>query len=209
MNKLSITLITLIALVTLPLAACQEREVPQVQPQASTPAVQTQPAPATGNAGGTEIAPQQAIARLAPTQGNETTGTVTFTRQADGVEVVAEIQGLPPGGRHGFHVHETGDCSAPDATSAGGHFNPQGTPHGAPDNPLDQRHAGDLGNIEAGPDGTAQYRRVDPGLQLDGPQSIVGKAVLVHANPDDFTSQPAGEAGARLACGVIEVEQGQ
>lgn len=205
MEKLSIFLVPLLVLL---LTACEERQAPQVQSESPTPAaVQNQPSPAATP--GAEPTAQRAVARLAPTQGNETTGTVTFTRQADGLEVVADLQGLSPGGVHGFHVHETGDCSAPDASSAGGHFNPQGTPHGAPDQPLEQRHAGDLGNIEAGLDGTAQYRRLMPGLQLEGAHSIVGKAVVVHAQADDFTSQPAGDSGPRLACGVIETEQGQ
>lgn len=154
-----------------------------------------------------EAAAVEAMAVLEPTEGNETRGQVTFTQTDEGVRVVAEISGLT-GDRHGFHVHEFGDCSAPDASSAGGHFNPTGAPHGAPDASAAQRHIGDLGNIEAGADGSARYERVDEVLQLSGPNSIVGKAVIVHAGEDDLTTQPTGDAGSRLACGVIEITGG-
>lgn len=145
-----------------------------------------------------------AQAELEPTEGNEAQGVVTFTETPEGVRVVANLRGLPPG-RHGFHVHEFGDCSAPDAESAGGHFNPTNQPHGAPSDV--QRHAGDLGNIDAGSDGTAHFEWVDPVMELTGENSIVGRSVIVHAAPDDLTSQPSGDAGARLACGTIRVEQ--
>jgi Cu-Zn family superoxide dismutase len=114
--------------------------------------------------------------------------------------MTATLEGLPPG-EHGFHVHENGDCSAPDASSAGGHFNPTQHPHGAPEAP--ERHMGDLGNITADAGGKAQVTRTFTGVQLDGDNGIVGKAVIVHAAPDDFKTQPTGNAGARLACGVI------
>jgi Cu-Zn family superoxide dismutase len=148
--------------------------------------------------------PVQAQANLKPTAGNEAGGTIRFEQTTKGVRVVADMKGLSPG-KHGFHVHEKGDCSAPDAKSAGGHFAPGETPHGAPENPPAKRHAGDLGNIEAGKDGKAYYSRVDSVLQLSGPDSIIGKAVVVHAGPDDLSSQPAGNSGARVACGVIEL----
>ena len=151
-------------------------------------------------------APVRAVAELIPTEGNETTGTVTFTAQAGGILVTVDAKGLAPG-QHGFHIHEHGDCSAMDAASAGGHFNPDATPHGAPGNPPAQRHLGDLGNLEAGQDGTAHYENTDALISLSGPNSIVGKAVIVHAQPDDFTSQPTGNAGPRLACGVIEARE--
>ncbi len=145
-----------------------------------------------------------AQADLEPTAGNEAQGVVTFTETPEGVRIVANLRGLPPG-RHGFHVHEFGDCSAPDAESAGGHFNPTNQPHGAPADI--QRHDGDLGNIDAGPDGTAHFEWVDPVMELTGENSIVGRSVIVHAAPDDLTSQPSGNAGARLACGTIRIEQ--
>jgi Cu-Zn family superoxide dismutase len=147
--------------------------------------------------------PARAVADLKPTAGNEATGTVTFTSHKDAVLVTVEAKGLAPG-LHGFHIHEHGDCSAMDAASAGGHFNPDATPHGAAENPPAQRHLGDLGNLEAGVDGTARYERTDSLISLSGPNSIVGKAVIVHAQADDLTSQPTGNAGPRVACGVIQ-----
>lgn len=143
---------------------------------------------------------RSATAQLAPTQGNQVHGTVKFTETAAGVRVVAHVQGLTPG-QHGFHVHEKGDCSAPDATSAGSHFNPGGASHGMPD--AAQRHIGDLGNITADASGKAHYDRVDKHLRFDGPNSILGRSVIVHAKPDDG-GQPVGNAGARVACGVIK-----
>lgn len=147
-----------------------------------------------------------AVAQLSPTEGNEVTGTVTFTSMNGGVHVEATVSGLQPG-RHGFHIHENGDCSAPDASSAGGHFSPQGNQHGAPDD--QERHVGDLGNLDVAQGGTARYSRMDSVITLGGANSIVGKAVVVHADEDDLTTQPSGNAGARVACGVIEMRGGQ
>jgi superoxide dismutase, Cu-Zn family len=141
-----------------------------------------------------------AMADLSPTAGNTVRGTVAFTQEAGGVHIVADLSGLTPGD-HGFHIHETGDCSAPDAASAGEHFNPSASMHGAPDAPA--RHAGDLGNITADASGNAKYDRVDPGLTLEGEQSVIGRSVVVHVGADDMTSQPSGASGARAACGVI------
>lgn len=138
-------------------------------------------------------------AEIAPTQGNTAKGEVRFYPVDGGVRVVARLEGLSPG-PHGFHLHEKGDCGAPDATSAGGHFNPASTPHGGPTSDRSARHAGDLGNIEAGSDGKAQYDRTDPVLEYG---NLSGLSVLVHAGADDFTSQPAGNSGARVGCGVI------
>jgi Cu-Zn family superoxide dismutase len=146
-----------------------------------------------------EASPDYLIATIAPTQGNTASGEVRFYKADQGVRVVANLAGLTPG-KHGFHVHETGDCSAPDASSAGGHFNPAGSPHGAPDAGAAHRHAGDLGNIEADADGKAALDRVDPVLVFD---DLEGHALLVHAGTDDLTSQPSGDAGPRVGCGVI------
>ncbi len=140
------------------------------------------------------------VARIAPTQGNNAKGEVRFYKVDGGVRVIATLEGLMPG-KHGFHIHEKGDCSAPDAMSAGGHFNPTGSPHGAPTAPPTARHAGDLGNIEAGADGKANYDHVDSMLVYE---SITGLSVLIHAGEDDFTTQPSGNSGARVGCGVIE-----
>jgi Cu-Zn family superoxide dismutase len=145
---------------------------------------------------------KEAIAVLHPVGDSGVTGTVHFERVTDGIRVTAEVTGLPPG-KHGFHVHAYGDCSAPDATSAGGHYNPFDAVHGAPSNA--SRHEGDLGNLEADSLGVAHYDRVDELLRLNGPFSIVGRSMIVHAGEDDLTSQPTGNAGARVACGVIGI----
>ena len=144
-----------------------------------------------------------ATATLTPTQGHDVKGTVTFTKVDNGVRVVADITGLTPG-EHGFHVHEKGDCSAPDGSSAGGHFNPTGMPHGGPDS--EKHHIGDLGNLTADASGKATLDRVFTFLELSGTNSIVGCGLVVHQGADDLTSQPSGDAGARVACGVIELK---
>jgi Cu-Zn family superoxide dismutase len=148
------------------------------------------------------MGPSMAVAELNPTAGNQVRGTVTFFQTGDRVTVVADVQGLPPNSTHGFHIHEFGDCSAPDATSAGGHFNPGGHPHAGPGTPT--RHAGDLGNVEASGTGRAYKRMVVDNITLgSGPNNIIGRSVIVHAKRDDLTSQPSGDAGARVACGII------
>lgn len=143
-----------------------------------------------------------AVCVINSTEGNNVTGVVTFTTVPDGVKVVADLKGLTPG-KHGFHIHQYGDCSASDGTSAGGHFNPENVKHGGPTDTF--RHVGDLGNIEADADGNGHYERVDNMLRLNGSYSIIGRAIVVHAGEDDLTSQPTGAAGARVACGVIGI----
>ena len=144
---------------------------------------------------------QSTIAQLQPTQGSTATGTVTFTQKGNRVGVEAKVSGLTPG-RHGFHVHEKGDCSAPDGMSAGGHFNPTGKPHGNPN--LPDHHAGDMPTLVADASGNATLSSdVDVMTIGSGATDIVGKAVIVHKDPDDFTTQPTGNSGARVACGVI------
>lgn len=140
---------------------------------------------------------------MVATEGNEATGMVTFRRTGDGIAVTAHIEGLQPNQQHGFHIHQYGDCSAPDGTSAGGHFNPESTRHGGRDD--DERHVGDLGNLESNENGEAQVEFIDDRLQMDGPHSILGRGVIVHAQADDLESQPTGDAGGRLSCGVIGV----
>jgi len=152
-----------------------------------------------------DAAASYAAAVLHPTTGSSVWGTVTFAATDSGVLIRADVSGLAPGA-HGFHVHEWGDCSAPDATSAGGHFNPEASPHGAPDGA--ERHVGDLGNLVADASGTARYERTDRRIALGGANSIIGRAVMVHAAEDDLASQPTGSAGARLACGVIGIVRG-
>jgi Cu-Zn family superoxide dismutase len=146
----------------------------------------------------------KAVAVLHPTTGSSVRGMVTFEQASNGVKVVADVEGLTPG-KHGFHIHKYGDCSAPDGTSAGGHFNPEGKPHGGPTDK--ERHVGDLGNIVADADGKAHFEWTDTVIALFGPHCIVGRAVIVHAGEDDLTSQPTGDAGARAACGVIGIAE--
>ena len=146
-------------------------------------------------------APLKAIAVLHPTAGNKISGTVTFTEVADGVQIHADITGLTPG-NHGFHVHEFGDCSAADASSAGAHFNPTNQPHAGPDAP--ERHVGDMGNVEADASGKAKLEYVDHQISLTTDErSAIGRSVVVHAKADDLKTQPAGDSGGRIACGVI------
>jgi superoxide dismutase, Cu-Zn family len=144
----------------------------------------------------------KAIAVLSPTQGSKVQGVVSFSKERDGVRVEASIQGLTPG-LHGFHLHEYGDCSSPDANSAGGHFNPGDMPHGGPT--AEKHHAGDLGNLQADASGNAKLTLVSPKMAFEGPGSIVGRGVIVHAQPDDFTTQPTGASGPRVACGVVGI----
>lgn len=144
----------------------------------------------------------KAVAVIHPTEGNKASGTVTFTESGDGVQVEAEIEGVDEG-NHGFHIHQYGDCTAPDGTSAGGHYNPEDNQHAGPD--AENRHVGDMGNIEAGADGMATKSYVDSVITLNGPNSIIGHAVIVHAGEDDLKSQPTGDAGSRLGCGVIGI----
>ncbi len=142
------------------------------------------------------------ICILHPTEGNDVTGSVTFIQTHEGVKVIAELSGLSEGD-HGFHIHEFGDCSAADGTSAGGHFNPEGHHHAGPESP--EKHSGDLGNIRANAEGHAYLELLTSQLMLNGPNSIVGRSVVVHADADDLQSQPTGNAGARIACGVIGI----
>lgn len=148
-----------------------------------------------------------AVCHLQPASGSQVQATVTFTRQDGHVLVVAEASGLTPGGLHGFHIHEYGDCSKPDATSAGGHFNPLGHAHGAPEG--SPRHVGDLGNLRADAQGRARLEWKDPLIRLDGPTSILGRSMIIHAKADDLKTQPTGDAGGRWACGVIGAVAGK
>lgn len=142
-----------------------------------------------------------ASARLDPTKGNQVSGSVTFTPTGNRILVKAEVRGLTPG-LHGFHIHEKGDCSSGDGISAGGHFNPHKKPHGGASGA--ERHAGDLGNLNADAGGVARLEIEVEGVALgSGEGNIVGKGMIVHAAPDDFKTQPTGNSGGRQACGVI------
>jgi len=127
-------------------------------------------------------------------------GAVTFSQTDNGVRIIADVGGLKPG-KHGFHIHEHGNCSSSDASSAGGHYNPTNKKHGGPDS--EERHLGDLGNLDANGSGFAHYDRIDSNLSLNGDMSIIGKSIVIHADEDDLKTDPAGNSGKRIACGVI------
>lgn len=143
-----------------------------------------------------------ASATLAPTAGNSVSGSVRFLQQGEQVRVTGEVRGLRPNTEHGFHVHEKGDCSAPDASSAGGHFNPGSMAHGRYDTP--PHHAGDLPSLRADASGVARIDYSTGAFRVgSGSNDVVGRGLVVHRDPDDYRSQPAGNSGPRLACAVI------
>ena len=143
-----------------------------------------------------------ATANLQPTKGNNASGTATFTQAGNGVRVVADVRGLNPGQEHGFHIHEVGDCSSGDGMSTKGHFNPQNKPHAHYSTP--ERHAGDMPALRADANGNAHLDTVLDVMTVNpGPTSIVGRGLIVHAGSDDYKTQPTGNAGARVACGII------
>lgn len=185
-----------LALVALVSIACNKTAEPATTPP-SNPAPGTKPAADGGI--------PTASAELQSPSG--VVGTLVFRTVETGIEIDGELSGLTPGS-HGFHIHETGDCTPPDFTSAGAHFNPTGAPHAAPT--ADAHHLGDLGNIDADADGRAKLHVESPQLSLDprSAASIMGKAVVVHAKTDDLKSQPGGDAGDRIACGVIAATEG-
>ena len=139
-------------------------------------------------------------ADLLARSGSTVSGKVSFSEANGRLRVTARVAGLTPG-EHGFHLHESGDCSAADASSAKGHFNPTGQAHG--DHAAAVHHGGDMPNLVAGADGVAIYDVELSGLTLDGPTGVLGRSVVVHADADDFRSQPAGNSGKRIACGTI------
>lgn len=166
---------------------------------AAPPPTTTAPAPA---------APQRAappatgaVANVQQLGTSGVTGTVTFSRRGTQITATLDLRGLRPGA-HGLHIHERGDCSAADGSSAGGHFNPTNMQHGNPAS--GPHHAGDLPMITADRNGRARLTTRISGVTLDqGDNAIIGRAVVVHADPDDYATQPAGNSGARIACGVI------
>jgi Cu-Zn family superoxide dismutase len=156
-----------------------------------------------GAAHSREIAPSGLIAVVYPTEGNKARGVVRFVERNGAVRVTARIEGLKPNSEHGFHVHEFGDASAPDGESAGDHFNPEGHEHGLP--PDSRRHGGDFGNVKANERGVGELDLMVENLTLTGgSRAILGRAVIVHADPDDG-GQPTGNAGDRIGIGVIGI----
>lgn len=144
-----------------------------------------------------------AVAKLEPTKGNTASGTVTFRQAGERVRVEASLSGLKANGEHGFHIHEKGDCSSGDGMSTGGHFNPLGKPHGHHGGM--ERHAGDLPAVKADAEGNAKFSvMMDVITVAPGPTSVVGRGIIVHRDPDDYKTQPTGNAGPRIACAVIQ-----
>ncbi|WP_240125467.1 superoxide dismutase family protein [Thermomonas alba] len=162
------------------------------------------PAPAQAVVAPAGSAPE-AVANLAAASGSLVSGRLVLAPMGDGVHITGTIGGLTPGSQHGFHIHETGDCSAMDASSAGGHFNPDAQPHGRAGHGA--HHAGDADNLAADGNGVARVDVHLSGVSLGtgAANDIAGRAIVVHVAPDDYRSQPAGNAGARIACGVIRV----
>jgi superoxide dismutase, Cu-Zn family len=147
----------------------------------------------------------EAVAVLTPTAGNTAHGWVRFTHEGHHTKIVAHVEGLAPNSEHGFHIHEFGDISSPDGMSLGGHFNPEGHKHGAPE-AKGEHHAGDMGNIKANDQGVGDLELTVEGLSINGEKDpIIGRGVVVHAKADDLVSQPVGNAGPRIAVGVIGV----
>jgi Cu-Zn family superoxide dismutase len=212
MKTLALALLIPIALCT----ACGNREEPMAT---STPAPMDAPAdaPASVNAPANtpsnmpspdappDPGPLTAHASLTSAAGRSVQGGLTLVNQGSAVSIRGEITGLTPGQNHGFHLHEVGECALPNFQSAGGHFNPTENPHGDPD--TSSRHLGDLPNLKADEDGRALVDITARGVtfvDVDGaPTEILGKAIVVHAMPDDFKTQPSGGSGDRIACGVI------
>ncbi len=157
------------------------------------------PASESGAAGGGPFS--VAVATLEPKSGSKVTGTARITPSASGVDVLVSVQDAAPG-EHGVHIHEKGDCSDPAANNAGPHFNPNsGAHHGGPNTPV--RHGGDLGNINVNSSGGGLLVVTVSDLSVD---NVVGRSVVVHEKQDDLQSDPSGNSGARIACGVLHGE---
>jgi Cu-Zn family superoxide dismutase len=143
-----------------------------------------------------------AIGQVSPTNGNTTVGSVMFTQTGDKVSVKVDVRGLKPNAEHGFHVHEKGDCSSGDGMSTGGHFNPTSSSHGA--HGQGAHHSGDLPSLKADANGHVKMTFESSSISIvGGPLSIIGKGLIVHRDPDDYKTQPTGNSGPRIACGVI------
>ncbi len=191
------------AILSIAIAACLT--IARLAPAGAQPAHPTPPDAHPPQAHGTPLPHamvSKAIAILVPTAGSKVAGTVTFEQTPGGVKLIADISGLSPG-RHGFHIHEFGDLSAPDFTSAGPHYMGAGEAHGAPGDA--GSHRGDLGNLVADAAGKAHLEWVGAHMLLGGPAGILGRSIVIHEQEDDLSSQPTGNSGARIACGVIGI----
>lgn len=191
--------IPLLAASCLVAVACGRNE-----PVAEAPPAATSPTGMELTATGAAT-PAAAMAQLESRSGSTAVGELEFTASDGAVTIRGELAGLTAGKEHAFHVHERGDCSAPDAESAGPHFNPGNGPHGPPTVAQNERHLGDLPNLLADAQGRSAVTAAIIGATLrdGGPNDLVGKAVIVHVDRDDYVTQPSGASGSRIACGVI------
>ena len=188
-----------------PTASAPAKTVPPPMPDSdNAPGVISGSSAVAGGAADAKLV-ERAVAHLMPAGNSQVMGTITFRKQATGLEIHVVLDGLKPGD-HGLHVHEKGDCSSMDAMSAGDHFNPGNQPHGGRESA--QRHAGDFGNVTADAAGHVDVTFTDTHVALSGDTSILGRAIVVHADKDDGMTQPAGNSGERIACGVIEEDKG-
>jgi Cu-Zn family superoxide dismutase len=180
------------------LAACEKRDASVADADTAPPAPTTEPtAPPPVNS-------NMAVAMLAGLKDSTVRGELRLVATAAGVNLSGEISGLTPGTEHGFHIHEHGDCSAPDGASAGAHLNPANAAHGGPD--ATPRHLGDLPNVKSNEEGRAEVNTTIAGATLrdGGANNLVGKSFIVHARRDDYKTQPSGDSGDRIACGLIQ-----
>ncbi len=189
----------------LALSACKPADAPVVEAPPA-PVASAEPAPPAEPVAQTPLA-ASARSSLMPVGDSTVGGELRFEVDNGGVRVTGAFTGLKPGATHALHIHEFGNCTAADASSAGAHFNPAAAPHGNREGE-GEHHAGDIPNQVAGPDGVAAVDQRLDGLQIGGggEMDIIGRGVIVHADPDDYTTQPTGNAGGRIACGVIEAE---
>lgn len=196
---------SILILAALAVVGCSRSETPPVAQTLPPPdATTTGAEPAVTPPEAAAAAEAQHHATLAPGKGASIAGTLGVAASNGGAMITGQITGLTPNSDHGFHVHEKGDCSSPDFKSAGEHFNPTSQPHGNPASP--PHHLGDALNIAANAEGTADVNARIAGVTVGdgGANDIVGKAIVVHAQPDDYKTQPSGNSGDRIACGVIE-----
>lgn len=161
-----------------------------------------QQTPTTGEPTAASTAGKKAIAKIDPKSGSELLGVAVFKEEAGQITLVIDLS-KAPAGKHAAHLHEKGDCSAPDGTSAGAHWNPTTEAHGKWGHGA--HHLGDIGNIEVGEDKAGRITLTTDkwSIGTGATNDIVGKAVIVHAVEDDFTTQPTGNAGGRIGCGVV------
>jgi Cu-Zn family superoxide dismutase len=194
--------------IALLVAACGRKEdaapVADAPPPAGdSPSVATATDP---NTAASAEATAGAAVQLSPTQGNTANGGLRLAASGTGIKISGMVQGLKPDSEFGFHFHEKGDCSAPDAASAGAHFNPTSQDHGNPS--AQPHHAGDMLNVKSDAQGVAEVSIDNPdvSLQTGQPNDIIGKALVLHAKPDDYKTQPSGDSGDRIGCGVVTVQ---